>query len=562
LIQARSARADASQDQVEAKSHFDAGLLLYREGAYDAALVEFQESYRLGKRVSALRNVAQCHRDRKDFAAAHETYERLLATHGAEVGENERKEIARALAEIERVTGMVELQIPVPGATVRIGAKVIEAAPENPRVRANVGEHAVRVAKDGFGPFEGAVTVVAQQTASLRVDLRSQTPVGRVRVRAEDGGAVPILVDGARVGTTPWAGDLPTGKHTIRLSGPSGQSEPQEVTVEAGRSQDLTLKLIPATGRLEVQVRPLGATILIDGAYAGRGAWVGDLKPGAHRVQVSFPGKETEAVMVDVAPGATVSQRFELASTIVAERQDPRPSSDPASTSGAYFGLDLNVDVYRKGFEHVPCPEGVDPDCDESTPKGGALRTRLGYSFGVLGLEALLAARAQVFEDTRRFYNVEDQQTVGSPLLPYAYAHTEVFLQYNYGVFLGFGARVATEGDARLTLGTSLGVSHRVLRLRRDTRERQNSFLRDYSAPAVAFDAGILLGSTPGTKLFLGMAGQLDFPSQDVTATDQSYNREALPQSAPSFDGPAPQYTVASGTQVFFGPLVGVQFGH
>ena len=60
------------QDASEAKRRFASGLKLYGEHAYTEALAEFEASYRLGGRPSALRNIAQCHRDMRHFAEAYE----------------------------------------------------------------------------------------------------------------------------------------------------------------------------------------------------------------------------------------------------------------------------------------------------------------------------------------------------------------------------------------------------------------------------------------------------------------------------------------------------------
>src|SRR5262245_927235 len=87
----------SATDQVTAKKNFDSGLKLYGEGAYPEALVAFEASYRLGGRPSALKNVAQCHRNLKHFVDAYEAYEELLATHGTKLAPAEKKAVEQAL---------------------------------------------------------------------------------------------------------------------------------------------------------------------------------------------------------------------------------------------------------------------------------------------------------------------------------------------------------------------------------------------------------------------------------------------------------------------------------
>ncbi|MGZ5969926.1 MAG: hypothetical protein ACXWP4_19775, partial [Polyangiales bacterium] len=78
--------ATVSKEQAaEAKKHFDLGLKLYKEKETEAALLEFEKSYELGKRPSALRNKAQCLRDLKRSSEAFAAYQKLLDAHAAEL---------------------------------------------------------------------------------------------------------------------------------------------------------------------------------------------------------------------------------------------------------------------------------------------------------------------------------------------------------------------------------------------------------------------------------------------------------------------------------------------
>src|SRR5205085_7024696 len=60
----------AAADEVTAKKNFESGLKLYGEGSYAEALIAFEQSYRVGGRPSALKNIAQCHRNLKHLGEA------------------------------------------------------------------------------------------------------------------------------------------------------------------------------------------------------------------------------------------------------------------------------------------------------------------------------------------------------------------------------------------------------------------------------------------------------------------------------------------------------------
>src|SRR4051812_22432243 len=72
-------------DEATAKKNFESGLRLYGEGSYAEALIAFEQSYRVGGRASALKNIAQCHRNLKHFVEAYEAYEQMLTKHDAQI---------------------------------------------------------------------------------------------------------------------------------------------------------------------------------------------------------------------------------------------------------------------------------------------------------------------------------------------------------------------------------------------------------------------------------------------------------------------------------------------
>jgi tetratricopeptide (TPR) repeat protein len=96
-------RPPSQAQEAEAKRRFEIGLKLYGEKAYREALGMFAASYRLGGRPPALRNVAQCHRELKEFAEAKTTYERLLQRHGNDLAQADRQAVERAIDELRLI---------------------------------------------------------------------------------------------------------------------------------------------------------------------------------------------------------------------------------------------------------------------------------------------------------------------------------------------------------------------------------------------------------------------------------------------------------------------------
>lgn len=76
-------------------------------------------------------------------------------------------------------------------------------------------------------------------------------------------------------------------------------------------------------------------------------------------------------------------------------------------------------------------------------------------------------------------------------------------------------------------------------------------------APGLVFDGGVLLGSSPGTKLYLGVLAVVELAPEHSKAPpihDSPSLQQPLYYNTPGLD-------VVSGTQFRIGPVLGFQFG-
>jgi hypothetical protein len=242
----------SAADEATAKRHFDSGLKLYGEGAWPEALVAFEASYRLGGRPSALKNIAQCHRNLKHFVEAHDAYEHLLTTHGDKLAATEKKAVERALEELALLTGAIAIAVSEVDAEVTIDGKLVGMTPIGKPRRVSTGAHRVRIAKPGFEPIEQEVGVGSHETRKIEVSLVPEKKGSRVVVRESAGRDVHVFVDGRDQGPAPWEGDLPAGDHTIEARGPRFAAAARKVTVTANERVDIALEALPLNGHLRV----------------------------------------------------------------------------------------------------------------------------------------------------------------------------------------------------------------------------------------------------------------------------------------------------------------------
>src|SRR5438105_973177 len=98
-----------AQDLADAKKFFDAGIKFSQQGAYRDALAAFREAKRLAPRPSIQTNLAQTHRDLREYAAAYEAYAELITTYPTQLKPQEILSAQRAMSELEAFTGTIEV---------------------------------------------------------------------------------------------------------------------------------------------------------------------------------------------------------------------------------------------------------------------------------------------------------------------------------------------------------------------------------------------------------------------------------------------------------------------
>ena len=557
-------------DEATAKRNFESGLKLYAEGSYAEALIAFEQSYRLGGRPSALKNIAQCHRNLKHFVEAYEAYEQMLARHEALVSAADKKAVQQALDELGVLTATVSVAVNQPDAEIELDGRSLGKSPmTTPKRIAATGSHTVRVTKPSFATFEQTFTVDSQQNKKLEVKLEVEKTVGRVVVREQNGREVHVFIDGQDKGPAPWEGDVAAGEHAIEAKGARYSSESRKVVVAVKERLDLALDAAPLQGKLRVTTVPATASITVDGKAMGTGAWEGDLNEGPHRIEVALSGQPPQVREIVLGRGQVVVQEIPIVSAIAAA---PLP---------VYEGFYVKLALFAHFSPTAQPNDAVEPytSNDGSFAEQAGLTLRVGRAWDWYGAEVVgLVA----FEHRIRDYMVHDTTS----------ATSSSFGDQANGLtsFIGVGPRVTSKDDGvRFTFAIAPGLGIHASAPRRQHNDNgptptngnpgsTNRFVpstnttsnptpggsneqsfpdASYSAFGFLMDGGILIGSTPGTKFFLGVQGWIDFGPTLVIGPDTS---TPIPNEA--FKRPGRGITFTDGTNLYFGPTLGLQFGH
>jgi hypothetical protein len=302
--------ANDGDRKAEALAAFQRGIAQVDKKEWSAALEAFARSYALYPTRSALKNASGCLRELNRFDEALDADEELLRVFGRDLDPADRRALDAEIARLARYVGTLVVDCEPAGATVTVDGRDRGPTPLAGPLRVSVGTHTLRIAKEGYAPFEERVLVASGETLPVRARLGLVAQIGRLRVREASSGAYVVRVDSAVVGTTPWEGSLSAGQHTVSLRGKSDVGAPaRAVTVEVGKKTDLVLKAAALPGELRVEPTPVDARVRIDGVDVARGTWAGSLPSGEHAVEVVADWYEPSRASVPVSAEAPVAVR-------------------------------------------------------------------------------------------------------------------------------------------------------------------------------------------------------------------------------------------------------------
>jgi hypothetical protein len=406
---------------------------------------------------------------------------------------------------------------------------------------------------------------------------RSEAPAAPAAGRLSVGADVlpaQLWLDGEQVGSLPWSGEVTPGEHALIARAPSAISDERRVSVLAGESVVVSLNLRPRRARLVIDAQH--ASIYLDDAWMGVGKFDGVVPAGRHKVRLKRIGFAAKEYDVELAPDETwrlenVGFAAPLAPGLV--DAEPRPP-----WRGIYGQLGLIGWLSQKPTDELrrECPPAtLGGTCAWHRSYGGGLGVRVGYSFGWLALEGVALALADAWYHELHYATAQsaaDSEFYGPP-------RKEQYTFARYGGGLGVGARVFTPTQGvRGSLGVAVGFLARVERYFRvaETSSRvttpfgtsvvpdaraDSSDTDSQACPLVLADLSVLFGGTPGVKLQLGFLVAATFGSRTAAAPlrgtlgRDSTTAEPLPFGTGALD-------ISRGTQVFFGPILGTQFGH
>ncbi len=174
LAAPRPCRAD-SPATAEAVRHYQQGVQLFKEGAYEAALVELQKAYQLAPTYKLLYNIAQVERQVNQFAEAYDSYDRYLSEGGNDIAPGRRDEVRAEMVTLALRIGRLQIVTNAKAPEITIDDVVVSHGPLAGAIRVNAGRRRITVV-DSDGSRQARVAEVTGGE-TVRIDVNFRGPV-------------------------------------------------------------------------------------------------------------------------------------------------------------------------------------------------------------------------------------------------------------------------------------------------------------------------------------------------------------------------------------------------
>jgi hypothetical protein len=210
---------------------------------------------------------------------------------------------AEVMARLKRAKGELSANSDPRGATVYLDGQQVGTTPLE-RFGLEPGSHSVRMAKEGYRPWEREVSIKTGETEELLARLTALK--GSLLARSDPKGA-NVYVNGKSVGRTPVEqSGLEPGSHTVRFVKEGFETWERHVKVHPGEKVEVLAQLTAAKGDLVVHSKPAGAKVYVDGQSVGASpAERTGLSAGPHGVLILKEGYESWEREVVIEPGET-----------------------------------------------------------------------------------------------------------------------------------------------------------------------------------------------------------------------------------------------------------------
>jgi tetratricopeptide (TPR) repeat protein len=265
---ADAASPEADVDQ--ARKHFSQGLKLYKDGDFDAALVQFERAYAIKSNFKVLYNIAQCYFELHQYVEARDALSRYVKDGEGNIDAERKSAVENDLAELQKRIAHLKLSVNVNGATVYVDGKKAGVTPLPGAIDVNEGQRTIAVEAQDHGSKQRVVRLAGGEEQSIKLDFEEAKP--SAATAAAGTGADGAGRTGAQgLGTGFWV----TGIGALALGTGAGVTGFLALKAQSDRNDDLKrLGVTPAElddDRSKAKTLALTTDILAGGAIVFAG---------------------------------------------------------------------------------------------------------------------------------------------------------------------------------------------------------------------------------------------------------------------------------------------------
>jgi len=176
VARADSAPAAEASETEEARQHFADGLKLYKDGDFDAALVQFERAYAIKPNYKVLYNIAQTYFQLREYVEARDSMARYLKEGGSSIEPERQAAASKDLADLDKRIAHVTVNVNVTGATVLVDGKKVGVTPLSEPIAVSEGQRTISIETEKRGARQRLIRVAGGEEQTLTIDFEALPP--------------------------------------------------------------------------------------------------------------------------------------------------------------------------------------------------------------------------------------------------------------------------------------------------------------------------------------------------------------------------------------------------
>ena len=244
----------------------------------------------------------------------------------------QQQQIVPAESVVEQTAELVIIGAP-DGANVYVDGEYFDKTPLK-GATISIGEHAIKVVKEGYETYEKTHTFNSQ-SAAIDVNIKKSTAL--LNLSTNPTGA-SVYVDGYFIGMSNLSGyNVEQGNHTIKVVKEGYDIYEKRYSFD-GNSSPITVNLKKSTAMLYLSTNPSGASVYVDGSYIGTSYISGyNVEQGNYKIKVVKEGYET------IEKTYTFTSQAAPINLTLSAKPKPQPQNKGIINGHEYVDLGLSV---------------------------------------------------------------------------------------------------------------------------------------------------------------------------------------------------------------------------